>query len=76
VSFDPLAGTSGVGGVGVDVCGSGNVETAIPLVYGQIIRRTFPALYTLNLSARFAQRIGRLLSVKWMHSHNSCELLF
>jgi hypothetical protein len=32
VSFDPPSGTSRVGGVGVDVLGSGNVEINIPLV--------------------------------------------
>jgi hypothetical protein len=36
VSFDPPSGPCSVGGVGVDVLGSGNVEIAIPLVYGRI----------------------------------------
>jgi hypothetical protein len=76
VSFDPPSDTSRVGGVGVDVLGSGNVEIAIPIVYGQIICRTVHALYTLDLSARCAQRIGRLLSVSWMHSRNGYEFLF
>jgi hypothetical protein len=75
VSFDPPSGTSRVGGVGVDVLRSGNVEISIPLVSGQTIRRTFHALYTPDLSARSAQRIGRLLSVSSMHFHNGCEFL-
>jgi hypothetical protein len=75
VIFDPPSGTSRVGGVSVDVLGSGNVEIAIPLVSGQIRRRKVHALYTHDLSARFAQRIGRPLSVSWMQSHSGCEFL-
>jgi hypothetical protein len=74
VSLDPPSGTSRVGGMGVDVCGSCNVEIAIPLVSGQIIRRTFHALYTPYMSARCALRIGHL-SVSLMQSHNGCESL-
>jgi hypothetical protein len=33
-------------------------------------------MYTPDLSSRFAQRIGRLLSVSWMQSHNGCEFIF
>jgi hypothetical protein len=62
MSFEPPSGTCRVGGVGVDVCGSGNGEITIPLASGQIIRRILHAIYTLDLSARYAQRIGRLLS--------------
>jgi hypothetical protein len=65
-----------VGGVGVDVRVSGKDEIAIPLVYGQIIHRNVHSLYTLDLPARFAQRIGRLLNVNWMQSHNGCEFIF
>jgi hypothetical protein len=77
VSFDPPSGTSRVGGVGVDVRGSGNVEIAIPVVSGQIIEHcNIHALCTPDLSARFAQRIARLVIVNWMQSHSGCELLF
>jgi hypothetical protein len=76
VSFDLPSSRSRVGGVGVDVRGSGSVEIAIPLVSGQIIRRTVHALCTPYLSARCAQCIGRLLSVSWMQSHSGCEFLF
>jgi hypothetical protein len=76
VSFDPPSDNSHVGGVGVDVLGSGNVEINIQLVSGQVIRRTVHALYTLDMSARSAQHIGHLLSVSWMQSHSACEFLF
>jgi hypothetical protein len=33
-------------------------------------------MYTPDLSSRYAQRIGRLLSVTWMKSHSGCEFLF
>jgi hypothetical protein len=62
-SFDPPSGTSRVGGVGVDARGSGKVAIAIPLVSRHIIYRTIHALFTHDLSARFAQHIGRPLSV-------------
>ena len=32
-----------------------------------LIHRIVHALYTLDLSSRYAQRIGRLLSVSWTH---------
>jgi hypothetical protein len=48
VSFDLPSGISRVGGEGVDVRGSGNVEIAIPLVYGRIIRRTLHTVHTLD----------------------------
>jgi hypothetical protein len=62
VSFKPPSGTYRVGSVGVALRGSGNVQITIPLVFGQTVRRIVHAMYTLDLSARFAtQRIGRLL---------------
>jgi hypothetical protein len=42
---DSPYGTSRVGGVGVDVRGSGKVAIAIPLVSGQVIHRIVHALY-------------------------------
>jgi hypothetical protein len=76
VSFDPPSGTIRVGGVGVDVLGSGSVKINIPLVCGQVLRRTAHALYTLDMAARSAQHNGRLLSVSRMRSHTGCEFLF
>jgi hypothetical protein len=60
VTFDPLSESPRVGGVRVDVKGSGTVQILIPLVSGYI-RRTIHALYTTDMSSRYAQRIGRLL---------------
>jgi hypothetical protein len=76
VTFEPPSGSSRVSGVGVDVHGRGTVGIAIPLVSGQIVRRTVHALYTLYRSYRSTQRIGRLLSVTWMQSHNGCDFVF
>jgi hypothetical protein len=33
-------------------------------------------MYTPDMSSRSGQRIGRLLSVSWMQSHNGCEFIF
>jgi hypothetical protein len=54
---------SRVGGVGVDVKGSGSVRMSIRLACGHVIHRTIHALYTPDLSSRSTQRIGRLLSL-------------
>jgi hypothetical protein len=67
---------SRVGGVGVDVKGSGSVRISVRLASAQLTHRTIHALYTPDLSSRSAQRIGRLLSVSWMQSHSGCEFLF
>jgi hypothetical protein len=75
-TFIPPSAPSRVGGVGVDVKGSGSVRISVRLACGQIIHRTVHALYTHDLSSRSAQRIGRLLSVNWMQSHSGCEFLF
>jgi hypothetical protein len=66
-----------VGGVGVDVKGSGSVRVSVRLASRQLIHRTVHALYTPDISSRSAHRIGRLLSdVSWMQSHSGCEFLF
>jgi hypothetical protein len=65
-----------VGGVGVDVKGSGSVRISVRLASSQLIHRTVYALYTPDLSSRSAQRIGRLLSASWMQTHNGCEFIF
>jgi hypothetical protein len=39
------------------------------------IHHTVDVLCTLDLSSRYAQRIGRLLSVSWMHSHPGCKFI-
>jgi hypothetical protein len=46
------------------------------MAYGMLIHRTVHALYTPDMSYRYAQRIGRLLSVSWMQSDSGCEFLF
>jgi hypothetical protein len=74
--FNPPSTPSRVGGVGVDVKGSGSVRISIRLASGLTIHRTIHALYTSGLSSRFAQRIGRLLSVSWLQSHNGYEFIF
>jgi hypothetical protein len=38
VTFEPSSGSSRVCGLGVDVLGSGTIQIAIPIVYGQIVR--------------------------------------
>jgi hypothetical protein len=76
ITFEPLPGPSRIGGVGVDVQGSGNVKLAITLVSSQIIQRTIHALYTPALLSRFAHRIGRLVNASWMQSHCGGEFLF
>jgi hypothetical protein len=76
VTFDSPYTPSRVGGVGIDVNGSGTICLSIMLASSQIIHRTFHALYTLDLSSRSAQRIGRLLSVSWMQSHSGCGFIF
>jgi hypothetical protein len=63
VEFTPPSAPSRVGGVGVDVKGSGYVRISVRLASGQLIHRIVYALYTPDLSSRSAQRIGRLLSV-------------
>jgi hypothetical protein len=65
-----------VGGVGVDVKGSGYVRIFVRLVSGPLIHRTLYALYTHDMSSRCAQRIGRLLDVSWVQSHSGCEFVF
>jgi hypothetical protein len=67
---------SRVGGVGVDIKGSGSVRISVTLASGQLIHRAIHALYTSDMSSRFAQRIDKLLSVCWMQSHNGCEFVF
>jgi hypothetical protein len=62
-TFTPPSAPSRVGGLGVDVKGSGSVRISIRLASGKIIHRAIHALYTPDLSSRSAQRIGRLLSV-------------
>jgi hypothetical protein len=62
-TFAPPSAPSRVGGVGVDVKGSGLVRISVRLASGQLIHRTVHALYTPDMSSRSAQRIGRLLSV-------------
>jgi hypothetical protein len=63
VTSDPPATPSRVGGVDVDVKGSGIIRLSILLVSGLIIHRTVHALYTHDLSSRSAHRICRLLIV-------------
>jgi hypothetical protein len=63
VTFDQPDTPSRVGGVGVDVKASGTVRLSILLASIRIIHRIVHVLYTLDLSSRSAQRIGRLLSV-------------
>jgi hypothetical protein len=63
VRFTYPSAPSRVGGVGVVVKGSGSVRISVRLASGRLIHRTIHALYTLDLSSRSAQRIGRLLSV-------------
>jgi hypothetical protein len=75
-TFEPPLGSSHIGGVGVNVQGSGIVRLAIPLVSGQIIHRIVHAMYTPDLSSRSTQRISRLLGVRWMQSHCDCVFLF
>jgi hypothetical protein len=67
---------SRVGGVGVDIKGSGSVRISVMLASGRLIHRTIHALYTPDLSSRYAQRIGRQLSVSWMQTHSGCEFIF
>jgi hypothetical protein len=54
VTFAPPSAPSRVGGVGVDVKGSGSMRISIRLAYGQAIHRTIHALYTPDLSFRSA----------------------
>jgi hypothetical protein len=54
VTFTPPSAPSCVGGVGVDVKGSGSVRISIRLASGKIIHRAIHALYTQDLSSRFA----------------------
>jgi hypothetical protein len=76
VRFTPLSAPSRVGGVGVDVKGSGSVRTHVRLASGRLIHRTIHSLYTRALSSRYAQRIGRLRSVNWIQTHSGCEFIF
>jgi hypothetical protein len=76
VRFTPPSAPSRVGGVGVDVKGSGSVRISVRLAFGRLIHRTIHALYTPDLPSRSAHRIGRLLSANWMHTHCGCESVF
>jgi hypothetical protein len=76
VTSPPPSAPSRVGGVGVDVKGSGSVRIAVRLAYGLLIHRTINAIHTPCMSSRSTQRIGRLLSVRWMQSHSGCEFIF
>jgi hypothetical protein len=76
VTFAPHSAPYRVDGVGVDVKGSGMVQISTILSSHQAIHRKVHALYTPDLSSRFAQRIGCLLSVSWMQSHSGCEFVF
>jgi hypothetical protein len=58
------------------VQGSGTVRIPICLVSGQTVFRRVKALYTPNLSSRYAQNISRLLSVSWMQKHSGCKFSF
>jgi hypothetical protein len=69
-------GSTRIGGVGVNVQGSGTIRLAIPIVSDHIIHRTIHALFTPDLSSRSAQRIGRLFGISWMQTHCGCEILF
>jgi hypothetical protein len=64
VTFFPPSAPSRVGGVGVDVKGSGSVHISIRLASCPTIHRTIHVLYTPDLPSRSAQHIGRLLSVR------------
>jgi hypothetical protein len=75
VSLELPWGSSRIGYVGVDVMGSGTIHIAILLLSSTIIRRNVHVLYTLDLSSRYAQRIGRLLSGSWMNSHPGCKFI-
>jgi hypothetical protein len=76
VTFTPPSAPSRMGGVGVDVQGSGLVRISFWLASGQTIHRTIHAMHTPDLSLRSAQRIGILLSISWMQSHSGCKFLF
>jgi hypothetical protein len=75
VTFDSPSTPSRVGGVGVDVKGSGTLRLSILLASSQFIHRTNHALYTLDLSSRSTQRIGHLLNVSWIQSNSGCEFI-
>jgi hypothetical protein len=76
VEFTPPSAPSRVGGVGVDVKGSGSVRISVRLASGKLFHRTVYALDTPDLSSRSAQRIGRLLCVSCMQTHSGCEFIF
>jgi hypothetical protein len=76
VTFSPPSVPSRVGGVGVDVKGSGTIRITIPLALGQSIHRTNHALYTPGMTSCSTQHIGRLLNVSWMQTHCGCEFVF
>jgi hypothetical protein len=77
VTFAPPCAHSRVGGVALDIKGSGSVRLSIRLAYGRAIYRTIHALYTPDLSPRSAKKHnGRLLNVSWMQSHSGCEFIF
>jgi hypothetical protein len=65
-----------MGGVGVDVKGSGSLRIFVGLVSGQLINRKIHVMHTPDLSSRSAQRIGMLLSVSLMQSRGNCEFVF
>jgi hypothetical protein len=74
--FHSSSRRSTVGGVGVTVQGSRTVRIPICLISGRTVFRRVHALYTPDLSSRYAQRISRLLSVSWMQKHSGCEFSF
>jgi hypothetical protein len=75
-TFAPPSAPSRVGGVGIDVKGSGSVRISVRLASGQLIHRMVHALHTPDMSSRSAQRIGRLLSAIWMQSDSGCAFIF
>ena len=72
--FTPPSAPTRIGGVGVDVKCNGSVRISVRLATCLLIHRIVHALYTPGLSSRYAQGIGRLLSVSWTHS--GCEFFF
>jgi hypothetical protein len=75
VTFDQPDTPSRVGGVVVDVKGSGTVRLSIMLASSHIIHRIVHALYTPCLYSCSAKCIGRVLSVRCMQSHSGCEFI-
>jgi hypothetical protein len=75
-TFAPPSAPSRMGGVGVDVEGSGSMRISVLMASGKLIHRGAHALYTPDMSSCSAQHTSRLLSVSWMQSHSGCEFLF